>query len=73
MRKTQTVEWFSQFKSGEMSAKDCVRSGCPSTDCTDEHAETAKSSTKTDEVPFRRSMAGQAFQTECACESSRRS
>jgi hypothetical protein len=51
-----------------MSVEDCEHAGCPSTDYTYEHMETAKSSTKTDKVPFQRLLAGQASHMELACE-----
>lgn len=35
--RTQVIEWFSRFKSGEMSADDPTRSGHPSTTQTDDN------------------------------------
>jgi hypothetical protein len=59
MGRTQTFEWFSQFKRGETSVEDSERSGRPSVGRTDENVEMfAKSSTKTDETPLRRLLAG---------------
>ncbi|VVC25091.1 Hypothetical protein CINCED_3A016760 [Cinara cedri] len=37
--KTQVFEWFSRYKSSEMSIDDQARSGCPSTARTDENVE----------------------------------
>ena len=39
IRRTRLLEWFSRFKLGESSVKDCERSGRPSTGRTDENVE----------------------------------
>jgi len=58
LRRTQTFEWLSRFKHGDKLVEVCEHWHRPSTGRTDENMEIAKSSTKTDEVPFWILLAG---------------
>jgi hypothetical protein len=58
MGRTQTFEWFARFKRGKTSVESSERSGRPSTGHTDENWRMFAKSTKTDETPLRRLLAG---------------